>query len=115
MARAFGAKPGSNRNTNHDWSKASHVEAFIAFITKEELSGTFTGAALFADDVTVVSSLHHSVFRTRHYLRHWSQLLRQRGRRRTPSRCLGSAAGADKTPSPRHDGGWSHIWSDRWK
>ena len=68
MARAFGAKPGSNRNTSHDGSKAFHVEAFIAFITKEELVRAFTGAALFADDVTVVSLLHHDVSRTRHYL-----------------------------------------------
>lgn len=79
LSRAFGAKPGSNRDPNDDRTNAFHVEASVAFVAEKQLMVAVAGATFLAADVVVIVTFEDGVLGLSHYLRHWLQL--PRGRR----------------------------------
>lgn len=111
LPRTLRAKPRSNRDPNHDWPHAFHVESFVAFVTQKQLLRRLAGPALFAAQVAVILALHDGVSRLRHYLRHRLVLLRRRRvpRRREPRR-LSPPAEADEPLSRQRRWWW---WGGR--
>lgn len=71
-------EPWSNGDTDDDRSKAFHVKSSVAFVAEKKLVVSFSGAAFLAGDVAVavVFFLCNDRHGFRHYLVHWSHLLR---------------------------------------
>lgn len=112
LARAFGAKPGSNRDPNNDRTYTFHMKSLIAFVTQQQLIIPVAGATFLAPNVVVIVPFENHILCLGHYLRHWLQLPRWRWHRGGSVRGVGATERGTAADKSLGGGvGWGESWS----